>query len=404
MITKNLPKLPKLPRGEGSYDYIANGIIRYRKQINGKTVTAYGETISQVNKEMYAKEEGKEEQKDKVIRHQKKSPTLDNDMEQWIQTYKKPELKERSYDRIESTFYVHIHQSEIGWMRVDDIDPKSIISFMGRLYNHTSDGELSFSSKVKVYDLLSQYFYHKHLINHTQNYNPMLLVPRPNKCETEDMIVYSDEEMMIITNYCLDLRNTSNKYDCFLCFIMWTFMRSGEALALKWKDIDIENGIVYVHDAIGLIKNRDGKNSSKRYIKKLTGTKYQSKRYIKMCDMSIQCIKRHKEKMNPKSNEEYCTVNSTDIKDTLSANSTNRLLHILQENAGLTDKKITIHGLRHCGISYMIRNGMPIEVVSKLAGHKSIQITMDTYYSILEEQKIKSIEMIDSISRQKNKE
>ncbi len=403
MITKNLPKLPKLPRGEGSYDYIANGIIRYRKRINGKTVTAYGETISQVNKEMYAKEERKEEKKGKLIREKEKSPTLDDDMEQWIQTYKKPELKERSYDRIESTFYVHIHQSEIGCMRIDDIDPESIISFMGRLYNHVSDGELSFSSKAKVYDLLAQYFYHKHLITHTQNYNPMLLVPRPNKCETEDMIVYSDEEMFRLTDFCL---NSKSKYDAFICFIMWTFIRSGEALALRWKDIDFENGIIHIQDAIGLIKNRDGKNSSKRYIKKLTGTKYQSKRYIKMCDMALQCIKKHKEQMNPKSENEYCTVNSTDIKDTLSANSTNRLLHVLQENAGLTDKKITIHGLRHCGISYMIRNGMPIEVVSKLAGHKSIQITIDTYYTILDEQKVKSIEMINQISNfeQKNKE
>ena len=36
---KNLKELPKLPRGMGSYSYENNGDIRYRKMINGRTIS-----------------------------------------------------------------------------------------------------------------------------------------------------------------------------------------------------------------------------------------------------------------------------------------------------------------------------------------------------------------------------
>jgi integrase len=40
---------------------------------------------------------------------------------------------------------------------------------------------------------------------------------------------------------------------------------------------------------------------------------------------------------------------------------------------------LTLHGLRHTGVSLLITAGVPIAVVSKMVGHSSIQITADRY-------------------------
>ena len=51
-------------------------------------------------------------------------------------------------------------------------------------------------------------------------------------------------------------------------------------------------------------------------------------------------------------------------------------------NAGI-DKHITIHGLRHTGISYYIRHGVDKEFVAKMAGHSNSKITEDVYMVVI---------------------
>lgn len=43
----------------------------------------------------------------------------------------------------------------------------------------------------------------------------------------------------------------------------------------------------------------------------------------------------------------------------------------------------------------MLRHKVPVEVVSKMAGHKEIETTYRVYYQILEEQKYEAIDDLD---------
>ena len=44
---------------------------------------------------------------------------------------------------------------------------------------------------------------------------------------------------------------------------------------------------------------------------------------------------------------------------------------------------IRVHDLRHSGISYMIRHGVPVEAVSQWAGHASVTVTLSVYYQVV---------------------
>lgn len=151
-------ELPKLPKGMGTYDYTPNGDIRFRKSINGMRISVTGQSIAEVNRLMKAKEDETIKKIKAGIKKQT-TGTLQENMNEWMTLYKKEEVIERTYDRIESTYLTHIVGSELGTMQEKSITAQDIQQFMKDLKNHSENKEgekLSYSSKKKVYELLNQ--------------------------------------------------------------------------------------------------------------------------------------------------------------------------------------------------------------------------------------------------------
>lgn len=145
------------------------------------------------------------------------------------------------------------------------------------------------------------------------------------------------------------------------------------------------------------IRIRDGINAGK-YEYKIVKTKNKKNRTFKMSQMAIDAIKGYKSIKKPKSENEY--VFSTNNKILTVTSITRTYSNIIDRTEGIDHTKhVTMHGLRHTGISYFLRHGVPIEVVSRMAGHQSIQITIDTYYSVIEEQKQKAIDDLNKAAR-----
>lgn len=396
-------ELPKLPKGMGAYDYLPNGDIRYRKSIKGTRISVTGTTISEVNKLMKEKED-ETLKKIKIGIKKESTGTLQEKMNEWMTLYKKEEVIPRTYDRIESTYLTHIVGSELGTMQEKSIKPEDIQCFMKELKNHGDKKEgkdLSYSSKKKVYELLNQYFRYRYI---KEPYlNPMLQVTKPKRDVEkvdEELIVWNDDE---IEKICREASKPFRegiegyKHGLAIIFIMWIFCRLGEALALQWKDIDISNGMISITKSYSRIKIREGINAGK-YEYKIVKTKNKKNRTFKMSQMAIDAIKGYKNIKKPKSENEYVFATNKKI---LTVTSITRMYsNIIDRTDGIDhNKHVTIHGLRHTGISYFLRHGVPIEVVSRMAGHQSIQITIDTYYSIIEEQKQKAIDDLNKVAR-----
>ena len=88
---KNQKELPKLPRGMGSYSYEKNGDIRYRKTIDGNSISVTGTSIAEVNKLMKAKED-ETVRKIKAGIKKESTGTLQENMNEWMTLYKKEEV------------------------------------------------------------------------------------------------------------------------------------------------------------------------------------------------------------------------------------------------------------------------------------------------------------------------
>lgn len=401
---KSKKDLPKLPRGMGSYRYKSNGAIQFRKQITlhgiQYNLTVEGDTVKECNQKMKEKEE-EVNRKDKFHIKEEKTKLLQEEINDWLVTYKKEEVIERSYDRIESTYLTHIVGSRLGLMQSQAVDSDNIQKFMSELTNSKTNEKLSYSSKKKVYELLSAFYRQKYI--REPYMNPMLTVTKPirdvEKID-EELIVWDDKEIELICKEASrPLQNGVGgyKHGYAILFIMWTFCRLGEALALQWRDIDLDSGIIKITKSYSRVKIRDGAKAGK-YTYKIVKTKNKQNRSFKMCQMAIDSITKYKNQKKPKSEEEY--IFSTGANCILSVTSISRMYHnIIDRTKDINhNKHVTIHGLRHTGISYFLRHGVQIEVISRMAGHQSIQITIDTYYSVIEEQKNQSIDYFDKIA------
>lgn len=400
-MAKKITELPNLPRGMGSYNWKndEHTKIRYRKQIthNGKSfkLSVDGDTIAECNALMKEREDAIKKEIIITSRNEK-SQTLEQGMLNWLQLYKSQEVFSRSYDRIESMYLTHISGTDLGQTQEQTITSDDIQKHINDAKNSKTKEPLSYSSKKKLYELLDQYFKYKYIKQ--PQLNPMIPVVKPKKTEketlNEELVIWTDDEMKALCDAATQpyINGISGfKHGMGIIFIMWTFIRIGEALALTWEDIDLENETIKISKSYSRTKIREGAKAG-QYQYNVVPTKGKKTRQFKMCKMAVDSIKEYKKRRNPSSDKEYIFSTGKDNK-ILTETSITRMYDGMKIKAGLDDSKhVTIHGLRHTGISYFLRHGVPVEVVSRMAGHQSVQITIDTYYQVLEEQKSQAVE------------
>ena len=126
-----------------------------------------------------------------------------------------------------------------------------------------------------------------------------------------------------------------------ITFLIYTGCRKGEALNLKWENVDLENGIIAIK-----------------------GTKTQHDRHIPISnalDAILRAIERPQGIIYVFNRN---GVKLTDFK---------RSFHTACRNAGLKD--LRIHDLRHVFASKMVMNGTSLYITGELLGHRTTQMT-----------------------------
>lgn len=426
-MAKKKITLPKLPRGEGSMNWDTKNpeLIVYRKShtfSNGKSarigVTGYTPTECIANMKEKIRITEEEIRKEKNIKSDAKNITLAEGMRIWLINEKHNKIKEKTYDRYECTLENQIAKKSIGMIQVYSIDKNNVESYLDELYS----SNLSKSSIKKAYELLKQYMdylYEKNPID-----NPMRGITLENKLKnasvdlsksindddieeihisslkqvTEKDVLNDEEIKAFKKEACKELKVgiSGYRYGYIFYFMILTFPRIGEMLAIRWKDIDFENKMMFIRKGISTVKDRSENAERKRKRIITTPKSQKSIREVMLTDEAIWALKEHKKRMNPESDNEFIckTIHGTVASDRVMYDS----LKLIIQRSGISNKEqFSPHNLRHTGISYYIRHGVPIEMVANMAGH-DISVTQHVYYHIIQEQKNKALDIMNSIS------
>jgi integrase len=200
--------------------------------------------------------------------------------------------------------------------------------------------------------------------------NPFLKIERP-RIEKEEMDFLKTEEIPVLLEKC-DALNYPWIYTA-----IFTGMRRGELLSLKWEDIDWHSGKIHVRR--NLYRGNFQTPKSKR-----------SKRAIDMGPRLAQVLKTHRAKQNEirlKAGSEwvdndliFCQKNGTPLDP---YNQNHRAFKPILKKAGI--RQIRIHDLRHTFASILIAAGHNPKYIQNQMGHASISITMDLYGHLMPE-------------------
>lgn len=155
-------------------------------------------------------------------------------------------------------------------------------------------------------------------------------------------------------------------------------MRRGEIAGLKWKDVDLDEGFLWVKKTL-----EDTKEHGLVLKKPKTET---SKRKIHLPALTVSALRAHKSEQNAlrlrlgvgKGGERF--VFETFRDDQFGPVRPRALTKMFGSFiAGVDVPRITLHGLRHTAATSAIRAGENIVAVSKRLGHAQVSITLDIY-------------------------
>lgn len=155
--------------------------------------------------------------------------------------------------------------------------------------------------------------------------------------------------------------------EAYLTTVALTMLRRGEALALKWSDIDFESREIMIRRSWAG-RFRDGKP-----VFWTPKTKH-SIRKVPIADHLVGLLKRWKLANAPGTHDlVFARANGLPYPQSAA-------WHALANSCGASGvRKLTIHALRHTGCSILLMSGIsPIEV-STLMGHSSVHVTLAIY-------------------------
>lgn len=306
-------------------------------------------------------------------------PTFEELASLWLENYKttvKPSTFENVKSKVEKMTEEHFKELKLKKITVAYCQKVVIeLSKSYVLYNHY----LSVINRIFKYAVLMDIL----------DSNPFDKVIKPKSRQTQRKGNFLTKEEL---REFLKLAQTATlSYFSPLVHLMsYTGLRQGEALALKWSDIDFENKKITVDKTAARIKEKQTLQTPK--------TK-NSKRVISIDPTTLSILKSWKKdqiKIYFKNGKHFEGDDNF-----IFTNQRGDWVHIHNFipyfKRFVTDHKlkpITPHGLRHTHASLLFSAGVEPKNISDRLGHSTVQITLDLYTHITEEQRTDTVEKL----------
>lgn len=325
----------------------------------------YGKTRTEVRQKLKAAE----------LRAEEGAPVRDNNatVAKWIREWGQGALKASSRKASTQALYrglarTHLEAAPFGDITLDKLRPshvdRLIVTLRGKRLSEATVRQIYGILRVSLDDAVRDGLLAR---------NPAAAVKRPTITKREARYLTSVEVASLLKA----AENT--RYHDALALIAQTGLRRGEALALRWDDIDFSAATLRVR---GTLSRVDGELV-------VTPPKTEkSRRTLPLSPAAVSLLHRVRTRQrvervragNQWDGNRH--VFTTELGSAVDPRNVLRALRTAADAAGLVG--VGIHTLRHSAATAMLEQGVNLKVVSEALGHSSIAITGDVYAHVSE--------------------
>ncbi len=288
-------------------------------------------------------------------------------LDKWLEDSVKSSVREATYYRYTREVRLHIEPT-LGKIKLARLSPGDIQALMnGKLKEGLSPASVRHMHAV-IRRALEQ-AYQWQLV--PRNVAKLVRPPRVQRYEAKTL---SPEQAAAFLEAV-----KGDKLEALYTVAMALGLRRGEALALKWEDIDMEAGTLRVRHTL---KSLPGGGWD------LTEPKSrQSRRTLGLPQFALAALRDHRKRQleeklkQGKQWQDHGFVFTSVIGTPLDGDNVYKLFRRLLKDNSLPD--IRFHDLRHSCASLLLAKGISPRVIMETLGHSQISLTMDTYSHVM---------------------
>lgn len=351
-----------------TYTKRKDGRLMKRVSVNGKLETLYSDNPKDLEKQYI-------EKKSQTL----KGIYIDDDglsvgtwADKWLQLYKtdKADATKVMYS---DTIRLYI-KPYIGNIKLKNLKQAEIVEMLNEL-------DKKGITRRKEYTLITLKQILQKAVENDFIYKNVASGIKLQKHKSDEKIPLSDKVVEQIKKI------AENDSDAFMIlFMIYTGLRRAEVVPLQYKDIDLENKLLSVNKAVHFNGNQP--------IKKSTKTEYN--RTVPILNIIYDKLERLYKTHKP---NDYIFTNT--LGNMMTETSMKRkLTHVLNLlNKESTDIiQFTYHQLRHTYACILHKAGIDLKEAQSWTGHKDVQVLLNIYTHLDEQDKSKAIEKLNNFT------
>ncbi|MBO0455056.1 tyrosine-type recombinase/integrase [Candidatus Enterococcus murrayae] len=293
----------------------------------------------------------------------------------WMTNKVKGQVKETTYSSYQQLIEKHL-LPELGNVPLMKIRKKDIQVFLCSL----QEKKLAAGTIRNIFTLL------KNCLNEAQRLGYIL----ENVCEQITLPKKKQKEISILTlkqQKKLELYAFQDRTCSPIILSLYSGMRIGEISGLKWQDVDFQNNLIHVKRTVSRIVNE---NPTGPRTKLIEGTP-KSANSMRTIPLPPN-LKKYLEEKQKAASSEYV------VSDTDGLIEPRTITNRFKKTVAAADlSEINFHVLRHTFATRCMEKGIDVASLSKILGHQSTKMTLDTYAGSLMETRRKGMKELDKL-------
>lgn len=393
----------KRANGEGTIRQRQDGRWEGLYTVNYKRKSVYGKTQDEVRKKL-----------NKVLNDIDNGIYIENTnitfgdwLDEWLEVYAKPAVKLSTYGSYEGYIRNHI-KPEIGRIKLSALRADILQKFINQKLKNgrcdkvkdintnklvTRKGGLSEKTIKNMYNMIHSALkqaYKNGLVN--QNVSELINLPKQKRNEMRVLTLDEQKNLQSAVQ--------NERLGIGIILSLFTGIRLGELLGLKFEDIDFENKTITIRRTLNRLKVFDNPTKKTDIIIGEPKTN-KAKRTIPLQDFLIPLLKTHKTRVlterlkvaNLYENDSFVICN--EFGKFVEPTTYQKFFKNMLKKAGIQDTNF--HTLRHTFATRALENGFDVKVLADILGHADASTTLNKYAHALPDHKKTSMEKLSCL-------